>query len=316
VIEVIVRDIIQETPDIRRLTLAPTGGAIFPAFEAGSHVDLHLPNGLVRQYSLINGPGETDTYQLGVLKETTSRGGSLWIHETLAKDDRLRISAPRNLFPVAKLAQRHILFAGGIGITPILSMARHLSASRADFEVHYSARNRREAAFYPDLTSLTGGRVQLHADGRDVARTVFLDALSHPSPDTHVYICGPSGYIQAILELARQQGWPDSQLHMEAFGALPSPSDASAYAFTIQLARSGATIQVASDQTVTQALQAHGFDVPVSCEQGICGTCLTRVISGVPDHRDQYLTDEERAANDQFTPCCSRARSSELVLDL
>ncbi len=314
-IEVVVSDIVQETPNIRRITLATPTGTALPVFEAGAHIDLHLPNGMIRQYSLVNPPGETDTYQLGVLKEKNSRGGSAWIHETLAKADRLHVSEPRNRFPIAKAARRHILFAGGIGITPILSIARHLSAFGADFAVYYSVRNKHEAAFYEDLVPL-GNCIRLLADGRDAAQTVLLEALSSPSDDTHLYVCGPMGYIQAIRSLAHLQKWHDSHFHTEAFCASPLPSDAVDRAFTVHLGRSGATIPVSEGETVIRALRAHGFDIPFSCEQGVCGTCLTKVISGVPDHRDQYLTDEERDANDQFMPCCSRSKSPELVLDL
>ena len=229
--------------------------------------------------------------------------------------DRLHVSTPRNLFPVVKTARRHILFAGGIGITPILSIARHLSALGADFAAYYSVRSTHDAAFYKDLAPLGDG-IRLLADGRDAAQSVLLEALSGPSDDTHLYVCGPSGYIQAIRHLARLQEWPDSHFHTEAFCVSPLPSDATDRAFTIHLGRSGVTIPVGEDQTVIRALQAHGFDIPFSCEQGICGTCLTKIISGVPDHRDQYLTDEERDANDQFMPCCSRSKSPELVLDL
>ena len=311
-IEVVVSDIIQETPDIRRITLVAPDGARLPAFEAGAHIDLHLPNGLVRQYSLLNASSEIGSYQLGVLNEKSSRGGSRWIHETLAKMDRLHVSLPRNLFPVVKTARRHMLFAGGIGVTPILSMARQLSASGADFAVYYSVRNRHDAAFHKDF----GKHVSLLADGRTAAQAVLIEALSRPSHDTHLYVCGPTGYIETVRELARLQGWPDSQFHTEAFSAPASTTDATERAYTVRLARTGVTIPVAEDQTVIRALQTHGFDIPFSCEQGICGTCLTKVISGVPDHRDQYLTDEEREANDQFTPCCSRSKSPELVLDL
>lgn len=316
-IEVVVREVTQETPDVRRITLSHPDGALLPPFEAGAHIDVHLPNGMVRQYSLISDPVRSDAYQLGVLKEKGSRGGSQWLHETLATNDRLRVSPPRNLFPLIQPARRHILFAGGIGITPILSMVRHLAAKREDFEVYYSVRNGLDAAFYDDLASLAPKeRVRLITGGREAARSIFLDALRAPSGGTHLYVCGPSGYIQAVFEIARQQGWPETQMHAEAFGALVSSHDEADEAFSVQLARTGKTIQVAENQTVLRALAAYGIEIPFSCEQGVCGTCLTGVIAGVPDHRDQYLTDEERDANDQFTPCCSRAKSPQLILDL
>ncbi|EGF90049.1 vanillate O-demethylase oxidoreductase [Asticcacaulis biprosthecium C19] len=315
-IEVVVREIVQATPAIRRITLAAANERALPPFQAGAHIDVHLPDGLVRQYSLTGQPGADQVYHIGVLNDPASRGGSQWIHHSLKPGDRLQISAPRNLFPLVETARRHILFAGGIGVTPILSMARHLSATGADFEVTYNVRDRADAAFAKDLAALCPeGRFQLMADGRDAARADCLRALALPSPDVHVYVCGPVGYIETVLDLARQQGWPDSQLHLETFAAAPT-SSAGNTAFTVRLARSGLTILVAEDQTVLSALEGSGIHIPSSCEQGICGTCLTPVISGTPDHRDHYLTDEERATNDQFTPCCSRSRSVELVLDL
>jgi vanillate O-demethylase ferredoxin subunit len=229
--------------------------------------------------------------------------------------DRLHVSLPRNLFPIAKTARRHILFAGGIGVTPILSMARQLSKSEADFAVYYSVRSQREAAFYKELVSL-GKHVSLLADGRAAAQAVLIEALSQVSHDTHLYACGPSDYIHTVREIARRQGWSDSQFHSEAFSATPLPPEGIERAFTVRLARTGVTIPVAEDETVIHALKAHGFSIPSSCEQGICGTCLTKVISGVPDHRDQYLTDDERDTNTEFLPCCSRSKSHELVLDL
>ncbi|ESQ89399.1 hypothetical protein ABAC460_12880 [Asticcacaulis sp. AC460] len=314
-IEVVVTQILQATANIRRITLAAADGSALPPFDAGAHIDVHLPNGLIRQYSLTGLPGEARAYHLGVLKDPHSRGGSQWLHDRLKTGDPLRVSAPRNLFPLHGTAKQHRLFAGGIGITPILAMARHLSASGADFEVHYCVRNRAEAAFADDLASLRSqGRVRL-TEGRETARLDYLDALAAPTSDAHLYVCGPDGYIRTVLDLARQQGWTQAQLHKEAFTAQPL-ADSDDPAFRVRLARSGITVSVAPGQSVVKALEAHGVFIPVSCEQGICGTCLTPVVSGTPDHRDQYLTDDERAANDQFTPCCSRALSSELVLDI
>ncbi len=315
-IEVVVAEIVKATPNICLISLTAADGGPLPPFQAGAHIDVHLPNGLVRQYSLTGRPGDVRRYQLGVLKQPHSRGGSQWLHDTMKENDRLRISAPRNLFPLIESVRRHILFAGGIGITPIVSMARHLSAIGADFEVNYSVRSLAEAAFVEELAAIApNGQMRLLAQGRNAALNECFRALALPNPDVHVYVCGPDGYIRAVLELARRQGWPQAQLHTETFGAASTPT-AGNLAFTVHLARSGVRIRVAEDQTVVRALEKHGVQIPVSCEQGICGTCLTQVISGTPDHRDQYLTDEERTANDQFTPCCSRAFSPELVLDL
>ncbi len=200
-------------------------------------------------------------------------------------------------------------------MTPILSMARHLSATGADFSVHYSVRSPSHAAFHADLKAMVpDNRFKLITDAPEVAMAQFRSVLTTPSNDTHLYVCGPAGYIEAILGLARELGWPETHLHKESFGALPSAGGDTA--FTLKLARSGRTIEVPADKSAIRALQDAGVEIAYSCEQGVCGTCLTTVLSGVPDHRDQYLTDEERAANDQFTPCCSRALTPALVLDL
>ncbi len=307
----------QEALDIVTLELVASDGRALPAFSAGSHVDVQLPGGITRQYSLCNDPKETHRYLIGVLRDPASRGGSLAVHDSLKEGDVLQISAPRNHFPLAHEAKKHLLLAGGIGVTPILCMAERLAITGAAFEMHYATRAPERTAFRARIAASSfADRVHFHHDNGDAAQKLDLKALlANPQAGTHLYICGPKGYMDAVLGTARAAGWPESQLHYEFFGAEVAKSDSDA-GFEIKLASSGRIIMVPKDQTVTQALAAAGVEVMVSCEQGVCGTCLTRVLEGVPDHKDSYLTPEEQAANDQFTPCCSRSKTPQLVLDL
>ena len=307
-----------EAQDICSLELVACDGTALPAFAAGSHVDVHLPGGTVRQYSLCNDPAETHRYQIAVLRDPASRGGSAAVHERLAEGDELRISAPRNHFALAPEAPRHLLLAGGIGVTPILCMAERLSVLGADFHMHYAGRSPQRMAFVQRIRDCAfAGRVQLHHDDGEAAQRLDIGAvLAAAGPDTHLYVCGPQGFMDAVLATARQQGWAEARLHWEFFAAADAGPRGGDTAFEVQLASSGRIVPVAADQSVTQALQAAGVEILVSCEQGVCGTCLTRVLAGQVDHRDAYLTAEEQAAHDQFTPCCSRARCERLVLDL
>jgi vanillate O-demethylase ferredoxin subunit len=307
-----------EATDICTLELvAVEEGVPLPAFSAGSHVDVHLPGGLTRQYSLCNDPSECHRYLIGVLRDPASRGGSQALHDQVQEGQVLQISAPKNHFPLAHDAKHSLLLAGGIGVTPILCMAERLAMMGADFEMHYSARSLERTAFHGRITSSAyAPRVQFHFDDGAANQKLDLKALLvKPKDGVHLYVCGPKGFMDAVLTTARAQGWPESQLHYEFFGAevVSSESDAS---FEVQLASSGRIINVPKDQTVIRALSAAGVEVQTACEQGVCGTCLTRVLEGVPDHKDQYLTPEEQAANDQFLPCCSRAKTARLVLDL
>lgn len=316
-IDVIVSGITREARDILGFELAREDGAPLPAFSAGAHIDVHLPVGLVRQYSLCNHPEDRHRYQIAVLLDPHSRGGSEWLHANLRPGDPLRISEPRNLFPLTHEAERSLLFAGGIGITPILCMAERLWQIGAEFKLHYCARSAEQAAFVERLArSPFAERVKLHFDdGAPDQRADFPALLAGPGDGAHLYICGPTGFMDHVLGTARAQGWADAQLHREYFAAAPQSSEGNGV-FEIQLASTGQVLTVASSQSVVEALGAVGVELPVSCEQGVCGTCLTRVLEGEPDHRDMFLTKAEQDANDQFTPCCSRARSARLVLDL
>jgi vanillate monooxygenase ferredoxin subunit len=306
-----------EALDICSLELVSPDGAPLPAFSAGSHIDVHLPNGLTRQYSLCNDPAEGHRYLIGVLKDPASRGGSLAVHDLVHEGDMLPISAPKNHFALAHEAQESLLLAGGIGITPILCMARRLSVAGAHFELHYGARSRERMAFHDRIArSSFADCTVFHFDDGDERQKMNLDALlAAPHGGKHLYVCGPKGFMDAVLAKARASGWGEPQLHYEFFSAevVKSASDGS---FEVKLASSGRRILVGMDETVVQALAAAGVLVQTSCEQGVCGTCLTRVLEGEPDHRDMYLTPEEQASNEQFLPCCSRAKSACLVLDL
>lgn len=316
-IEVLVSQRRSEAEDICSFELTTVDGSPLPPFEPGAHIDVHLPNGLIRQYSLCPGAEQEGRYLIAVLLEPASRGGSAAVHR-LQVGDRLRIAAPRNHFPLQADAQRSLLLAGGIGITPLLAMAEHLASRGADFVLHYGTRSAARMAFAERLRqNALAAQVHLHLDDGAPEQKLVLDqALGPVSPGTHIYVCGPGGFMDWVLTGARQAGWPEEQLHREYFAAPARPQDTEDGAFQIQIGHGGALHTVPTGRSVIEVLNEHGIKVPVSCEQGVCGTCVTRVLEGQPDHRDSYLTEQERAANDCFLPCCSRARSPLLVLDL
>lgn len=310
---------VEEAVDIVSFELASLDGQPLPAFSAGSHIDVHIRDGLVRQYSLCNDPSEQHRYLIGVLRDPNSRGGSIAIHDQVEVGDTLQISAPRNHFAL-RHSKRTLLFAGGIGVTPILCMAERLAQIDADFEMHYCTRAVERTAFHARIAATSfAPKVQFHFDTGAAEQKLDLATLiAIPDPDTHLYVCGPSGFIEHVLNTAKTLGWAGDQLHFEYFGApAQGAQDTSGDAvFEIKIASTGKVYAVPPDKTVTTLLAEHGIDIPMSCEQGVCGTCITRVLQGTPDHRDLYFTDEEHARNDQFTPCCSRSKSALLVLDI
>lgn len=315
-IEVIIRAMRLEAEGILGLELVAADGAPLPPFEAGAHIDLHLPNGLIRQYSLCNDPRERHRYRIAVLRDAASRGGSQAVHELLRIGQRLSISAPRNLFALDEQAPRSLLLAGGIGITPLLSMAWRLHALGADFALHQCVRSAKLAAFAERLASAPfAAQTHLHRDDGGAEQKLDLPALLAAEPaGSQLYVCGPNGFMEYVLDSARALGWAEDRLHREYFAA--PEAESSGGAFTLRIASSGLELHVPEDRTALEVLEDAGFDIPVSCGQGICGTCLTRVVDGQPEHRDLFLSDEEKARNDQFTPCCSRSRSACLVVDL
>lgn len=315
-LEVVVSTRSRLAQDIAGIDLVSADGGNLPVFTAGSHIDVHLAGGFVRQYSLWNDPSETHRYCLGVLKEADGRGGSAQAHE-LSEGSKLQISAPRNNFELAAGAKQTLLLAGGIGITPILSMAQSLHDQGTEFTLHYCTRSADRMAFRDVLCS-TGfaDNVHLHFDDGADDQKFDMNSLAHaPADAMHLYVCGPNGFMDAVLANA-QNAWPASSLHREYFTNDTVESNGEDRAFQIQVNSTGDTHTVPVDKSIVEVLTEIGIDIPVSCEQGICGTCLTSVLQGVPDHRDLVLTDEEHADNDQMTLCCSRALTDLLVLDL
>jgi len=317
VIEVIVARKHRETEDICLLELARPDGAPLPAFSAGAHIDLHLPGGLIRQYSLCNHPGEMHRYEIAVLRDPNSRGGSLAVHDQVSEGDKLSIGEPRNLFPLDHGARRHLLIAGGIGVTPILCMAERLSHQGADFEMHYCTKTPEQTAFRERIgNSPFADRVSFHYSRIAPATRLDADALlSDPQPDTHLYVCGPNPFKDHILDTARGCGWDEALLHREYFAADEVDHEGDR-AFEVMLAGSGEVIEIPADRSVLEVLLEREIDIPYACENGVCGTCVTRVLEGEPDHRDMFLTPDEKATNEEFAPCCSRAKSARLILDI
>ncbi|MFM9859484.1 PDR/VanB family oxidoreductase [Pseudoxanthobacter sp. M-2] len=321
-----VRALHDETAEIRRFVLESADGALLPPATPGSHVDVHLRGAatvtagaapaasIMRQYSLCNGPDDRDVYVLAVKREPHSRGGSAAMHR-LAVGDRLEIGRPRNNFPLAAGAAHHLLLAGGIGVTPLLAMARHLAGDGGAFALHHFVRGPEHAAFGDLFAGALAPRAHVHAGLDAVATQARLAALVADRGDgAHLYVCGPELFMAAAIGAALANGWPDAGIHREYFGAAPTVGAGAG--FEVVLAASGGvSVRVAADETIVAALARIGVVVEVSCEQGICGTCLTRVIEGVPDHRDVFLTEAEQRAGDRMCLCVSRAASNRLVID-
>ncbi|MBD1601325.1 PDR/VanB family oxidoreductase [Pseudomonas typographi] len=312
-LDVIVRKRELQGDGVVVLDLTRADGAALPLFDAGAHVDIHIAPGLVRQYSLCSDPADASVYRLGVLKDPASRGGSAGVHAHLLEGRQVQISAPRNLFPLAEGATRSILLGGGIGITPMIAMAYALEQRGDAFELHYCGRSRNHSAFLAELGSAPfASKVVTHFDDEH-GRLDLAAVLGQGRARVHMYTCGPAGFMDWVIDGARQQGYAEDHIHKEYFQA---EVDASGEGFEVVAARSGKTVQVAEGQSILQALTAVGIDIPISCEQGVCGSCLCDVLEGEPDHRDVYLTDDEKAGNDQILVCCSRAKSKKLVLDI
>ena len=284
-------------------------GAALPPFEAGAHIDLHLGNGLVRQYSLMNPPGERHRYVVAIKRDPNSRGGSVRAHEALHVGDSVEVSAPRCHFPLDEQRVHSVLIAGGIGITPIACMAQRLHAVGRDFELHYSVKRRDEAAL---LEVLSGPQLHLHVDEEQGGLIDIAGLVARVPAGAAVYCCGPAPMLEAFERAARAR--PGLAWRVEHF--TPVAEAAHEGGFNVRLAASSRDVFVPAGQTILEALRDAGLDVPSSCEQGICGTCETRVISGRPDHRDSLLSDDEKRSNKTMMICCSGSLGGELVLDL
>jgi len=312
-IDVIVTSREVETDQIINVTLAEKSGALLPEFEAGAHVDVHLENGLIRQYSLCNNPNDTSFYQLGILLDDNSRGGSIAAHKHLHIGESVKISQPRNNFPLNTSATKSILFAGGIGITPMMAMAHELHQQGVDFELHYCTRSADKTAFRNHINeSPYSANTTIYHDDGNSEETFDIDSvLSTYADDTHLYICGPSGYIDFVAGKANAKGWGDSNTHVERFGAVALDGETS---FTVIAQKSGQEIIVGSEETIVEALENAGVFIEVSCQQGVCGSCMTDVVEGEPDHHDMYLSEEEQASNKLIMPCCSRSKTPTITL--
>lgn len=311
-----VRGIRWQAEGIHAFELVHPQGFDLPEVEAGAHVDVHLPGGTLRSYSLAGDPQDRSCWTLGVLREANSRGGSRAMHESVRVGQTLTIGWPRNAFRLAAGATHTILLAGGIGITPLKAMAHVLASQSASFELHYCARTRQHAAFVDELRALVSPqRLHLHHDNGERAKGLDIGALlANAASGTHVYFCGPAGFMDACAEASRH--WPEGTVHSEHFKApVRQEADAApAGSFDVKLARSGATVQVLPEQTIVRALELAGHRIPTSCLSGLCGACKLEYLEGEVDHQDYILSDEEKTHC--LTACVSRAKSACLVVDL
>ncbi|MCW5653777.1 PDR/VanB family oxidoreductase [Hydrogenophaga sp.] len=313
-LKVRLRQIRLEAQGIVSLEFVAADGGALPGFTAGAHVDFLLPGEKVRSYSLLNDPRETHRYVIAVLREAEGRGGSVWLHDRPRVGDVLEVRPPVNDFALADTPSESVLVAGGIGITPLLSMARQLEREGRPWRLHYAARSPAHAAFLDELRALDAGRgrVTLHCGEAGQVRLDMAAAVAAAPADAHFYGCGPARMIEAFQAACAAR--PSAQVHLERFAA--SSEAATAGGFELVLQRSGQRIAVAPGKTILDALLDHAVSVQYACSAGVCGTCMTGVIEGEPDHRDEYLTDEERRENRQIMICCSGSKSPTLVLDL
>jgi tetrachlorobenzoquinone reductase len=303
--------VVWEAPNILSYELRALDGGDLPSFTAGAHIDLSLANGLARSYSLLNSQSERHRYVISVQKDRASRGGSSWIHENLRPGDVIEIMKPRNNFPLAEDAKKSIFIAGGIGITPILSMIGRLDEIGREWELIYCARKRSGAAFVEKLRTKAG--VRFNFDDEPGGTMLDIAAVVSSAPaDGHLYCCGPLPMLEAFEIAARAV--ERSRVHVEYFTAqAPAATEGG---FRIVLARSARELAIPAGKSILETLVDAGFAIPFSCKEGICGACETHVLEGIPDHRDLVLTEAEREANDKMMICCSGAKSEKLVLDL
>jgi ferredoxin-NADP reductase len=299
------------TPDVLHLTLVHSRKPELPPWTPGAHVDLRLPDGGARQYSLCGDPADRTRYEIAIKREDAGRGGSLWAHRNLSPGAIAHVSAPRNNFPLAADARRHILVAGGIGVTPFASMVRQLTRDRADFELHLCARSREAAPLFAELRALCGPD-RLHTWFSQQGRRFDPMVIGAPQDGAHLYVCGPARLLDAVAAAAAAAGWPDTRVHTEVFQPIrdenhkPEPFDA-------MIASTGAVLHVPADRSLLEVLRAHGLATASSCELGVCGSCICRYRAGTVIHRDGFLSPASR--QDRMTPCVSRAHVS-VTLDL
>ncbi|NLP65200.1 PDR/VanB family oxidoreductase [Paraburkholderia sacchari] len=313
-IEVVVGEAEGGTADTRVLKLVRLDGQPLPAYRPGAHVDVYLPDGLVRQYSLCGPNPQAPDYRIAVKRSSESRGGSEWLCSHAGNGSRLRIGMPRHAFGVNDMASHHILVAGGIGVTPILSMAYALQASGKSYQFEYFVRSDADTVFRNEImASSLAAQTRIHpALAPQAVRERIARVLAASKAQSHLYVCGPAALMQSTAEQARGV-LGDANVHMEAF-APPALPAAGERGFAVMLDTCGKTVEVPSGKSVLACLREAGHEIESSCEVGVCGTCMMRVIEGEPDHRDSYLTDDERMAGTYFIPCVSRSKSPVLVL--
>ena len=314
-LELKVRGLREEAADILGIELCSLDATPLPlTWTAGAHVDVLLGGGLVRQYSLTNLPGE-GCLRLAIKHAEDSRGGSRWLHQQLRVGERLKVSAPRNLFPLQPGNTPVLLVAAGIGITPLLAMYRQCKVKQRPLRLLYFVRSPAHAAFVDELQDDPAVTLLSGISAAQIAAQ--LRSLLPPwQAEQQLYTCGPDGFMQCVQAVASELGWPAAALHQEHFQPANEPAANQASGLELVLARSGKAVQVQAGETLVSAAARVGVTIATSCGMGMCGACMTRVLDGVPEHRDQFMTSAEQARNDQFTPCCSRALSPRLVLDL
>lgn len=314
VISALVHTLRYEADGVISVELRPWGDTVFAPFEAGSHIDLHLPNGLVRSYSLLNAPSDQGRYVVGILRDRASRGGSRYVHEQLRVGMELKISQPRNNFALDIHANHSVLVAGGIGITPIFCMFNRLLALGRSAELIYCARSRREAALLEPLAAL-GAKVTYHFNDEKGGFPDLAKYLAGHQADSHFYCCGPTPMLDAFEQTCEQLGY--AHAHIERFSAVEVEASQDAQAsYSVELGKSGKTLSVEPGLNLLDVLLKAGCDIDYSCREGVCGSCETRVLEGDIDHRDGVLTKAERAANGSMMVCVSGCKSKRLVLDL
>jgi tetrachlorobenzoquinone reductase len=314
-IDVQLTDIETVARDTKLYKFRRVEGGGLPAYKPGAHVDLHLPNGLLRQFSLVVPNADPESYVVGVKRDENSRGGSRYIIEEMKVGDRIKISAPRNNFPLVEDAEHVTLFAGGIGITPIWCMVQQLIALQRPWKLYYSCRSPADMAFLEKLKALDPQSVHLHFDDEADGKFVDLAAAINAAPvNAHFYCCGPNPMLKAFEAAAA--GRPRSNVHVEYFTAKEEAKAEELGGFWVELARSGEEYFIPPGKKVLEVLFDAGVDVDYSCELGICGECVTRVISGEPIHHDAVLSEEEQATNERVMICCCGCKSERLVLDM
>ncbi len=306
-----------EAEGIKSFELSPVDATPLPAFTAGAHVDLYLQNDLTRSYSLINPQGELHRYVVAINRDEASRGGSVFIHDSLRVGSELIVGAPRNNFPLVEDAGHIVFIAGGIGITPLWCMIQRLEAIGQPWTLYYSARNRKNAAFLGALLQLAEkhkGRVHLNFDREPGGRMLDLAAIVATQPaDAHFYCCGPVPMLEAFERACAER--PAENVHVEYFSA-KADAAADIGGFEVVLAKSGRRLAVPVGESILNTLLENDIDAPYSCTEGVCGACKTSVIEGVPDHRDHVLTEAEQQTNQLVMICCSGSRTPSLVIDL